>query len=192
MQLVYQYYDLSLSKNENMFKKTNQTKKTKAKRKKKKKVSSGWNWTRPLTYKVIAISIAPRHQTWNIHVKLTVFDSFCPWNSAGKRCVKLVEHYLWIIPLRDIFQEKKQGSDGKSCTLTHFVAFERPTKQNHPEVSCWRRCTAFTWEELRFSNNKHFCFYLTTKKHFISESCFLKNCEIGGLVVGQWENFNLF
>ena len=34
-----------------------------------------------------------------------------------------------------------------------------PTKQNHSEVSCWRRRTAFSWEE------SHFCFY-STKKHF--------------------------
>ena len=36
LQLVYRYY-LSLSKNENMFKTTNQTKKTKQKKKEKKK-----------------------------------------------------------------------------------------------------------------------------------------------------------
>ena len=61
LKLVYRYYDLSLSKNENMFEKTNHTKKTKAKR--KEKVSPGRNWTRPLMYKVMALSTTPRHQT---------------------------------------------------------------------------------------------------------------------------------
>ena len=53
-----------------------------------------------------------------------------------------------------------------------------PTKQNHREVSCWRRPTAFSWEE------SHFCFYF---KKSISEWYFPKNREIGSLVVRSWE-----
>ena len=106
---------------------------------------------------------------------------FCPWNFAGERCLKLIQLYLWR--LKDIFEENKQGFDGKSCTLTHFVAFEehiadkclaKPSRSLLLTAlsSCNTRRLHHE-DQLRFSNSKHFHFYWT-KKHFISEWYFTK------------------
>ena len=57
----------------------NETKKTKAKwpqKKSKKKMFGGGLNPTPLTCKVIAISIVPRHQVLNICVKLIIFNIF--------------------------------------------------------------------------------------------------------------------
>ena len=80
---------------------------------------------------------------------------------------------------KDIFEENKQGSDDKAVLELISSHLKWPTKQNHREVSCWRRRTAFSWEE------SHFCFYF--KKKSISEWYFPKNREIGSLVVRSWE-----
>ena len=54
---------------------------------------------------------------------------------------------------KDIFEENKQGSDDKAVLELISSHLKWPTKQNRREVSCWRRPTAFSWEE------SHFCFY---------------------------------
>ena len=54
LQLVYRYY-LSLSKNENMFKTTNQTKKTKQKKRKKKKQQQQQNKERKKQFPLVGI-----------------------------------------------------------------------------------------------------------------------------------------
>ena len=54
LQLVYRYY-LSLSKNENMFKTTNQTKKTKQKKKEKKKQQQQQNKERKKQFPLVGI-----------------------------------------------------------------------------------------------------------------------------------------
>ena len=77
---------------------------------------------RPLTCKGNAMSIEPRQVVLIIVVKLIIVQSFCPWNSAGWRDLKLVE--LIFEELKDIFEENKQGFDGKGRLLTNFVAFE--------------------------------------------------------------------
>ena len=54
LQLVYRYY-LSLSKNENMFKTTNQTKKTKQKKRKKKQQQQQQNKERKKQFPLVGI-----------------------------------------------------------------------------------------------------------------------------------------
>ena len=84
LQLVYRY-NLSLSKDENLKKKKNirklnKTKKTKAKRPKKNRKNKNFfrreSNPRPLTYKVNALTTAPRHQMLNIDVKVIIFNVF--------------------------------------------------------------------------------------------------------------------
>ena len=50
------------------------------------------------------------------HEILPVDDAFWRWQSF------IYEEF------KDIFEENKQGSDGKSCAWTHFVAFEMADK----------------------------------------------------------------
>ena len=120
-----------------------------------------------------------------------MLNIFWPWNSAGGRCLKLVEPYLW---------RTERYSRGKQAWFwqlkPYFNSFRRmkniwPTSvsQNRREVSCWRRrtaCNSGRWREenqLRFSNSKYFRFYWT-KKHFISEWYFPKTMSLGVL---SWE-----
>ena len=63
---------------------------------------------RPLTCKGNALSIAPRQVTLSKNFKFVIFNIFCPWNSAGGRCLELVELYLWRIE-RYIRGKKKQN-----------------------------------------------------------------------------------
>ena len=67
--------------------------------------------------------------------------------------------------MKDIFEANKQGFDGKSRALTHFVAFEERMAvrndilsvwQNRRKVSCCRRYNSLHLHEenqVRSSNN---------------------------------------
>ena len=80
---------------------------------------------------------------------------------------------------KDIFEENKQGSDGKSCAWTHFVAFEMADKAKPS------RSLLLTASYCIFMRGITFLFLF--KKKSISEWYFPKNREIGSLVVRPWE-----
>ena len=61
---------------------------------------------KPLTCKGNALSIAPRQPLLIIGVKLIMLNIFCPWNSAGGRCLNFIYEEL-----KDIFEENKHGFD---------------------------------------------------------------------------------
>ena len=98
--------------------------------------------------KVNALSIAPRQLVLTTTVRFIIF------NIITLKILPVDAVWSWYSfiyeELKDTFKENKQGFDGKSRTLTHFVAFEehmankatRSVSQNRRQVSCWRRCTA--------------------------------------------------
>ena len=78
------------------------------------------------TFDVTAFSIVPRQLMLKRFVELINYVyHFCPWNSAGGQCFKLLETYLWGIE-RYIREKQAWFSSVKSRTLTHFAAFEEP------------------------------------------------------------------
>ena len=101
----------------------------------------------PSMSKVNALSIAPRQLMLIGSVKVIMFNIFAheilPVDAVWSWQSFIYEE------LKDIFEENKQGFDGKSLTLTHFVGVEEhmsdkaisSVSQNRREVSCWRRCT---------------------------------------------------
>ena len=114
LRLVYRYI-FSPSK------KTKQ-KQNKTKRPNKRKKKSPPARVEPQTFKVRGQRVcqyAPRQLTLNKSVKI-----FCQWNSTGRRCLKLVELYLWRIERYIRGNQAWLRFDSKSRTLTHFVAYE--------------------------------------------------------------------
>ena len=51
---------------------------------------------------------------------------------------------------KDIFEENKQGFDGKSWTLTNFIAFEE--HKSLLSLPCWGRCTVCSSRHLHDEN----------------------------------------
>ena len=110
-------YFKSVKKNNN-----NKTKQSKTNRPNKRKKKSPPAGVEPRTFKVWGQRIcqyAPRQLTLNKSVKI-----FCQWNSTGRRCLKLVELYLWRIERYIRGNQAWLRFDSKSRTLTHFVAYE--------------------------------------------------------------------
>ena len=93
--LVYRLpvYFKSVTKNAITFKK----KRNETTKKKEKSFPRREFNPRPLTCKGNALSIAPRQVTLSKNFKFVIFNIFCPWNSAGGRCLEPVELYLWKI-----------------------------------------------------------------------------------------------
>ena len=100
-------------------------------------------------------------------INCPVFNIFCPWNSAGGRCLKFMTN--WKIYSREtsmVWQWKYLATPSRSL------------------ISCWRLYTAILGNQSRFSKSKHFRFYWTKKLlNFISEWNFAKNHETWSLVV---------
>ena len=126
LQLTYRYY-LSLSKNENNYVLKNyvKIKKTKLKqpKKKEKKTSAEIKsqTINVLGHRDVYCATAP-----NV-TEVCIFDVFAheilPVDDAVWRWQSFIYEEF-----KDIFEENKQGSDGKSCAWTHFVAFEMADK----------------------------------------------------------------
>ena len=153
LQFVYRYI-LSLSKMKICFTKKEKEKenKTKGPKTKEKKISNGESrnrdhrgvkWTRYLL----------RHDSLHF---------FSLWNSAGRRCLKPVERYLWRI---------ERYIHGKQAWFLHlklyFNSFRRLWRTYGRQVSrntvakSLAACDSWRLHEenhLRFSNSKHFRF----------------------------------
>ena len=151
LQLVYRYI-LSLSKNENMFYEKDKTKQKPPlapPQKKEKKVSTGESRTRD-----------QRRIKWTRYL----------WNSAGRRCLKPVERYLWGIEryIRGkqawFWQLKLSFNSFRRLWRTYGRQVSRKTVTKSHAGCDTRRL--HEENHLRFSNSKHFSFYWT-KKHFI-------------------------
>ena len=100
----------------------NKTKRNKTNRRNKRKKKSPPAGVEPRIFKVLGQLVcqyAPRQLTLNKSVKI-----FCPWNSTGRRCLKLVQLYSWRTERYIRGNQAWLRFDSKSRTLTHFVAFE--------------------------------------------------------------------
>ena len=111
----------------------------------------------------------------------------CPWNSAGRLCLKLVEFYFWSIEryIRGkqawFWQLKPYFNSFRRIWRTYGQQVSRKTVAKSLAACDSRRL--YEVNQLPFSSSKHFCFYWT-KKHCISEWYFNKNHEIlGSLIV---------
>ena len=112
----------------------------------------------------------------------------CPWNSAGRRCLKPVEFYFWSI------ERYIRGKQAWFWQLKPYFNSFRRIWRTYGQQKVSRKTFAKSLaacdsrrshevNQLPFSNSKHFCFYWT-KKHCISEWYFTKNHEIlGSLIV---------
>ena len=79
--------------------------------------------------RVNALSIAPRHLIISILVKFITFNTF----ARGILPVDAVCSWKSLIyeESKDIFEGNKHDFDGKSRTLTNFVAFEEHSRQRN-------------------------------------------------------------
>ena len=166
LQLTYRYY-LSLSKNENNYVKKNyvKIKKTKVKQPKKRKKKT------LAEIKSQTINVLDRRDVYcatapNVK-EVCIFNVFAHEILPVDDAVWSRQSFIYE-EFKDIFEENKQGSDGKSCTLTHFVA-----KSLADGVV------------LHFHEKNHISVFIQQRS--ISEWYFPKNREMGSLLERQWE-----
>ena len=101
----------------------------------KEKVCYGRSWTPEIRHDLI-IFITSAHEILPV-------DGVCSWQSL------IYEEF------KDIFEENKHCFDGKSCTLTHFVAFEEHMSEkailSGIGVTCSKGSSYWSWLTIYFA-----------------------------------------
>ena len=137
------------------------------------------------TFDVTAFSIVPRQLMLKRFVELINYVYyFCPWNSAGGQCCKLLETYLSGIE-RHIRKKEAWFSSVKSrtCRIWRTII----VSLNRTKVFGWRRCNTCNSHRLRFSNSKKFLFLFNQRNISFVNDISLKTMRLGVLM---WENLN--
>ena len=114
----------------------------------------------------------------SLQIMLLPIQIFCPYNSAGGRCLKLAELYLWRI--ERYIRGKQAWFWQLKLYFNSFLSRKTVAKCLADGVVQLAILGVLILKEnqLWFSNCKHFRIYWT-KKDFISEWYFTKKHEIG-------------